>query len=151
MNVFNNSIWCSNINNLESYMYMHFPSNHCQSNAYQLPEIGWQQIQKVLTINWACVSTYHRQNLRKNCAQDIHCTFKHTSPRSDIVVILNTNIRVIMYVHLFFQCTSLFYINSKSFHNVILISQWTLSKKVLYQYSAFYCHTVNIKSSNILI
>ena len=101
MNVFNNSIWCSNINNLESYMYMHFRSNHCQVNAYQLPEIGWQQIQKVPTINWACVSTYDRQNLRKNCAQDIHCTFKHTSPRSDIVVILNTYIRVIMYVNVF--------------------------------------------------
>ena len=115
MNVFNNSIWCSNINNLESYMYMHFPSNHCQSNAYQLPEIGWQQIQKVLTINWACVSTYHRQNLRKNCAQDIHCTFQHTSPKSDILIILNTNIQVIMYLHVFFQCISFFYIFSKLF------------------------------------
>ena len=145
MNMASNFIYYCNINNLESYMYMHFRSNHCQVNAYQLPEIGWQQIQKVLTINWACVSTYDRQNLRKNCAQDIHCTFKHTSPRSDIVVILNTNIRVIMYVHVFFQCISLFYMNSKSFHNVILISQWTLPK-----YSA-YCPTVNIKSSNILI
>ena len=103
MNMASNFIYYCNINNLESYMYMHFRSNHCQVNAYQLPEIGWQQIQKVLTINWACVSTYDRQNLRKNCAQDIHCTFKHTSPRSDIVVILNTNIRVIMYVHGFFS------------------------------------------------
>ena len=78
------------------------------------------------------MSTYHRQNLRKNCAQDIHCTFQHTSPKSDILIILNTNIQVIMYLHVFFQCISFFFTFFPNFspsHTNILVSQCTISKR----------------------